>query len=252
MRWMFFSFGNVCFFHSGKAKKDNFPSTATASISKWKSLCKENRHKKIKGMKKIIFLIFITTNSLNWVYSQNKFVNKEYEFEIQKPENWIETSNTFLLKNLEKFEVNEENLSKLISDNKGSILLTSFYKYDPKTHAGIIPTLQINVRLKGKSNFEQFKIGMTQSANGFKKYFEDFEFINEITEIEISGIKCVYFIGKFTMKTQNGQEMKVRSRTYAIPYKNYFFQLNFTDGQNGEDCTKEFDALVKTIKIGVK
>ena len=93
---------------------------------------------------------------------------------------------------------------------------------------------------------------MAQSANGFKKYFEDFEFINEITEIEISGIKCVYFIGKFTMKTQNGQEMKVRSRTYAIPYKNYFFQLNFTDGQIGEDCTKEFDELVKTIKIGVK
>ena len=52
------------------------------------------------------------------------------------------------------------------------------------------------------------------------------------------------------MKTKNGQEMKVRSRTYAIPYKNYFFQLNLTDGQFGEDCTKEFDELIKTIKIG--
>ena len=203
-------------------------------------------------MRKIILLLFIVTNSINLVYSQKKFANKEYEFEIQEPENWIEASNKVLLKNLDKFEVNEENLNKLISDNKGSILLTSFYKYDPKTHAGIIPTIQINVRLKGKSDFAQFKSGMEQSANSFKKYFADFEFVNEITEIEISGIKCVYFIGKFTMKTQSGQEMKVRSRTYAIPYKNYFFQCNFTDGQVGEDCTKEFDELVKTINIGEK
>ena len=54
------------------------------------------------------------------------------------------------------------------------------------------------------------------------------------------------------MKTQNGQEMKVRSRTYAIPYKNYFFQLNFTDGQTCEDYNEEFDELVKTIQIGEK
>ena len=54
------------------------------------------------------------------------------------------------------------------------------------------------------------------------------------------------------MKSQNGNELKVRSRTYAIPYKNYFFQVNFTDGQIGEDCNKEFEELVKTIKIGLK
>ena len=54
------------------------------------------------------------------------------------------------------------------------------------------------------------------------------------------------------MKSQSGQELKVRSRTYAIPYRNHFFQVNFTDGQSGEDCKKEFDELVKTIKIGVE
>ncbi len=203
-------------------------------------------------MSKIILFVLIITSSLNFVYGQKYFENKEYGFAIQEPKNWIETSNKVLLKNLEKFEVTEENLMKLISDNKGSILLTSFYKYDPKTHAGIIPTIQINVRSKGKSDFENFKNQMGESTKGFKKYFLDFEFIKELTEIEISGIQSVYFIGKFTMKTQNGQEMKVRSRTYAIPYKNYFFQLNFTDGQFGEDCTKEFDELVKTIKLEEK
>nr|WP_315145149.1 hypothetical protein [uncultured Flavobacterium sp.] len=200
-------------------------------------------------MKKILFLLILVTSQIS-IYGQKTFVNKAYDFQIQEPEKWIEANNSELLKNLEKFELDEENLSKLISNNKGSLLLTSFYKYDPKTHAGLIPTIQINIRLKGGSNFEQFKSVITESSKSFKKYFEDFTYIIEPNEIEISGIKSVYFVGKFTMKTQNGQEMKVRSRTYAIPYKNYFFQLNFTDGQTGEDCNEEFDKLVKTIKIG--
>ena len=51
---------------------------------------------------------------------------------------------------------------------------------------------------------------------------------------------------------QYGEEMKVRSRTYAIPYKNYFFQVNFTDGQIEEDCSTLFEKLLSTIKIGGK
>jgi hypothetical protein len=201
-------------------------------------------------MKNIIAITLILTTSLNFIYGQKKFVNKEYGFQIDEPKTWIEASNKELLKNLEKFEVTEENLSKIISNNKGSILLTSFYKYDPKNHAGLIPTIQINVRNKGVGDFESFKNVIIESAKGFKKYFADFEYIKEPTEIEVSGIKCVYFIGKFTMKTQSGEEMKIRSRTYAIPYKNYFFQVNFTDGQIDENCNEEFDKLISTIKIG--
>lgn len=203
-------------------------------------------------MKKSIILLFIIISFLNLTYAQKNFQNKEYGFQMQEPNNWIEAGNKQLLKNLEKFEVTEENLMKLISENKGSILLTSFYKYDPKTHAGIIPTIQINVRMRGRGDFNQFKNSMLESTKNFKKYFNDFEFIKNPIEIEISGIKSIFFVGKFTMKTQDGQELKVRSRTYAIPYKNYFFQVNFTDGQIGEDCTNEFDKLVKTIKIGNK
>jgi len=38
-------------------------------------------------------------------------------------------------------------------------------------------------------------------------------------------------------------------KVIAIPNKNYFYQLNFTDGQTGEDCNEEFDALIQTIKV---
>jgi hypothetical protein len=203
-------------------------------------------------MKKAILTILVFTSFINFTYSQKKFENKEYEFQIQEPDNWIKTNNQEILKNLEKFKISDENLNKFLLDHKGSILLTSFYKYDPKTHAGVVPTIQVNVRAKGKNNFENFKNTIIESAKGLKKYLQDFEYIKEPSEIEIYGIKSIYFISKFSMKTQKGQLMNVRSRTYAIPYKNYFFQVNFADDETDEDCNPEFDQLVKTIKIGVK
>ncbi|PJJ67179.1 hypothetical protein [Chryseobacterium geocarposphaerae] len=203
-------------------------------------------------MRKILLIFIIFISFPNLIYGQKKFENKEFGFVIQEPKNWFESNNEFLLKNLEKFKITDENLSKLLSNKKGSILLASFHKYNPKTHNGLIPTIQVNVRLKGQGNFDQFKNSLTESVKGFKKYFQDFELINEVSEVKISGIKSIFFVGKFTMKTQNGQEMKVRSRTYAIPYKNYFFQINFTDNQTSDDCSKEFDELVNTINIGEK
>ncbi len=169
---------------------------------------------------------------------------------MSEPKDWIEADNKELLKNLDKFVLTEEELTKFINDHKGSVLLTSIYKYNPKIHAGLIPTIQVNVRVNSTRNFSEFTNLMTQSANSFKQYFEDFSFVAEPNVVEISGIKSIYFVGKYTMQTQNGGIIKVRSRTYAIPYGSYFFQLNFTDGQDKEDNSELFDKLLQTIKIG--
>lgn len=200
-------------------------------------------------MKKFLLVFVLILASINVSFAQDIFENKEFGFSINHPANWIETNKSEILKNLENIYTDDEKLVQIINESKGSLLLNSFYKYNPKTHAGLIPTVQINVRANPAPESQFFNM-MAQSAKGFKNYFEDFEFIEEPKEIEISGIKSVSFVGKFTMKTQNGQSLKVRSRTYAIPNGKYFFQVNFTDGQIDEDASLEFDALVKTIKIG--
>ena len=180
--------------------------------------------------------------------SENSFPHND--FSMDKPMDWIVADNKEILENLEKFELTEENFTKLIHDNKGSFLLISYYKYNPETHAGLIPTIQINIRANAANNFDEFKNAMIQSTNSFKNYFEDFEFTVSPSVIEISGIKSIYFIGNFSMQIQNGETIKVRSRTYAIPNGDYFFQVNFTDGQDSEDCSKLFDELIETVKIG--
>lgn len=201
-------------------------------------------------MKKCLFLTFAFLIFSFQGFSQKVYESKHFEFSIQEPRKWFIAGNKELNDNLKKIEMTEDELAKLLKTNNNSILLGAFYKYNPKTTSGLIPTIQINVRPNNTKDFEGFRLGLNNSAMSLKQYFSDFEFIENLKEIEVSNIKSLYFIGKFTLQTQDGQTMKVRSRTYAIPYKNYFFQINFTDGQTGEDCTKEFDELVKTIKIG--
>jgi len=201
-------------------------------------------------MKKLLLLLVLLT--VNLAFSQKRFESKKYGFSIEEPYNWQIANNDDVLKNLDKYDLTDEALNELLKKNKGSILLTSFYKYETNKHAGLIPTIKINMRQNPAKEFSVFKSMISQSSKGFETVFPDFKYIQEPTEFEISGIKSVFFSGKYTMKAQNGAEIKIKSRTYAIPYGDYFFQVNFIDGQTKDDCTEEFDALVKTIKIETK
>lgn len=201
-------------------------------------------------MKSVLFgLMLFLGISIN-TSAQKTFKDDVYGFSMHEPKDWLIASNEFRLANLEKLKMNETAKSEAIKSNKGSLLLTSFYKYDAKKYAGLIPIIQINVRTNPTKTFEQFSSAMMQSASGFKNYFPDFKLIKEPSVIEINGTKAVYFIGTYTLSSKSGMVMNVRSRTYAIPNGEYFFQLNFTDEQGNENDTQLFDELVRSIKIG--
>ncbi len=169
---------------------------------------------------------------------------------MQEPKDWIVVEKSEVVKNLEKFDLTEAGLANLIKNSKGSISMIVYVKYDAKIKSGLIPKIQIDVRANTTKNFSQFKTAINQNAIIFKKMFENFELIHPTKEIEISGIKSVAFTGKFTLTIQEGEELKIRSRVLAIPYKNYFFQVSMVDGQVEEDNSALFDEIIKTIKIG--
>lgn len=196
-------------------------------------------------------MIVLLIGFVHFVYGQDTFVNKQYGFAMQEPKDWILTNKAALKDNLTKFEINDAALAKLLKDNNGTILLAAYYKYDPSIKSGLIPTIQIQVRSKSPSTYKEFEQQILRSAEQFKKVFDKYETIGEPREVEISGLRTLLIVGKFNIKMNDGQILKVRSRTYTIPLKTYFFQLNFTDGYEEEDCSSEFDGLVKTIKVGL-
>ena len=201
-------------------------------------------------MKRLLLVATIILISTALLCGQKTFENKKFGFSMQEPKGWIVTTNEELKKNLEKFELTDEKLAEMAKAGKGKIVLTAYYKYETDKKEGLIPKIQVDVLPQNTKNFEQFKTAIVNGSKSYKKYFEDFEFIQEPQEIVISGIKSIVFSGKFSMKTVYDQLFKIRARVYAIPYKNYFFQINMVDGQVEEDNSKLFDELIKTVKIG--
>lgn len=195
----------------------------------------------------LLFIILFTS-----LYAQRRFENKTFGFSMQEPEGWVWGNNTDLAHNLEKLDIDEEKLKKIIEEHKGSILILSLFKYDPQTYKGLVPAIQINVRERKNEDFDTFKSDVIRSARSFHGLYDDFEFVEEPYELKISHIKSIAFTTKFTMNTDNGQQYRVRSRIYVIPWKHYYFQINMTDDLMGEDCSLEYLKLIKSIKINRK
>jgi hypothetical protein len=201
-------------------------------------------------MKKYLFLTVVFLIFSVQVFSQEVFENKQYEFSMQIPKKWLIREKVEILENQKNIERGDEESKKISEISKSTIRLIALQKYNPKTHIGILPVVLVSVRPFPAKDFQIFKNAYIKSFDSQKTLIQDFEFIEEPKEVEISGIKAVYLKIKSTVKYKDGGIAKAKSRIYAIPYKNYFFQITMNDGQTEEDCTKEFDELVKTIKIG--
>jgi len=171
----------------------------------------------------LFILIVLATNQL---HSQQSGIPS---LDIVMPDSWFDNSNLDVLENLEKFEMEETQLKKLVNSNRGSLPIHIYMKYERSKHPGIIPTVQINLRQNPNRDFDFFKKSMEQSMLQMGGMLNNFSVIKEFHEIEIDSHKGIHFLASFDMKLPDGSTEKIRSWTYAIPVGNYFYQINFSD-----------------------
>lgn len=184
--------------------------------------------------------------------AQEVFSSPRWGFEMQSPRKWLPMTKQERADNAGKFEVSEDALARILESDKGATFIQGFYKYDPQTTSGLIPTIQIEARRKPPVDFGTFKSQIIKNSASLKTVFPDIAFA-EFEEVEISGIRSVLARATLTMTTADGQILRSRSTIYSVPLKNFYFQLTFNDGQDKEfDCTEEFLQLRNSIKIKVR
>jgi hypothetical protein len=169
-------------------------------------------------------------------------------FSMDYPEKWYQTTNEEITDNLGKFELTDKELDKYISDHKGSVLIKSFVKYKASEYSGLVPAIQVNLRKNTTGSFEDFASVISKSAEDMKNMLPNFAYIHKPQAVIIGGRKAIYFYARFTMNSKDGGTINARSRTYAVPVGDKFYQISFSDG-GAEDCSKLFDDLIKTIKF---
>ena len=181
------------------------------------------------------------------------FSSAEFGFTMMKPDGWFEVDRRVLEDSISRMEMSEATRADLKRESDDSILLFLFAKYMPDSKRGINPKIEARVIRTGLSKditFEEFEPAINAAFRSLGTGRKDYIHLQEPASLGFAGAKGVSQISRFSIRTGNRTEYTIRSRTIAIPYKNYYFQISFVDEFGGEDCSAVFDELVKSIKIG--
>lgn len=193
----------------------------------------------------LVAILLFTTSCVN-KEKENDYLNSFY---IDEPEGWITVAKSEIYDNLSNFEFTDDQLKKLMKNNNNSLLVVAYSKYKQEEYAGIIPTVQITLMPNNTNSFESFQKNILESTKTLKNYFGNFEYIDKPAVAEIDGIKSIYFKTKFDLVLEDGEVVNVRSWNYAVPYKSFFYQINFSDTFDQDDNSELFNKLIKSIKI---
>lgn len=196
-------------------------------------------------MKNSLILLLLTLNTLNGL-CQNRFEAKKLGFSIAVPKDWISVENSEIVKNLNRYDFNKEQLDELLKSNNSSVNLATFTKYDFKKVSGIIPTIKIRTNNNPTNSTPDFLKFVTASSESAKKSLANFRFVDTPAIIKISNSDVIKFSSQFSLK--NGAvDYDVISESYYIPKNGYYISVNFIEQVGKEDNRLFFDELVKSM-----
>lgn len=199
----------------------------------------------IIAMKKILPVLLLLC-TITTAFAQKTYTNKGFGFFIEIPKTWWEDNRNGFPPDT---PLGDSERSKMLADSQ-SVFLTLFYDRETVKEGGnYIPKMNFSVAGYYEKGIDALKKATIANAEKLKKFQPDFIFIQKPKEMTIGGIKSMYYVAKYSMLV-NGKTAMIRTHTYIIPYKNYIFHLNFTDEIGGNDRAKEFEAAIKSIKIG--
>lgn len=177
----------------------------------------------------------------------------EYGFAMARPSGWFQVEKRNLDDSISQLDFSSAAREKLKQDDNDSLLLFLFTRHVPDSKRGVNPKIEARLIPTGLSRvltFGEFQPAITKAFRSFDAGRINYLFLQEPTAADVIGGKGVYQISRFTIRTNKRTVYTIRSRTLAIPYKTYYFQISFVDEFGGENCSALFDDLVKSIKIG--
>lgn len=205
-------------------------------------------------MSRILFALTTSAFVAISAFSQSTwFSNREYGFSMLEPQGWTVIEKRTLDENLDNIDLSGPAKTRLLTEDEGSVILFAFAKYVPNTKRGLNPKIEARVISNGLNrplSFEEFAPAIRQAFLSLRSNYIGHSYLVAPTSIDVFGGRGVYQISRFTMRTRGRAEYTVRSRTYAFPYRTYYFQISFVDEIGGEDCSALFDELARSIKIG--
>lgn len=203
-------------------------------------------------MKRIFPILILLLLGTLMHSAQQKTPSNPFGFEMDEPAGWHPIDKDSISASLKRLDLKEESLVEFLDQNQGTQLLFAYTKFKQDTFNGVNPKIDarvIRIRSPKPPAFNEFKPLAEATLRKIASSFDEQRYIVEPSAVKIGSIEAVYHISEFSIKTQNGGNHRIRSRTYMIPNGSYFFQISYVDEPAKNDLSVEFDNLVSSLKI---
>ena len=196
-------------------------------------------------MKKVIILLFVAINTSVCLGQTNA---QSLNLSIWVPPNWLTGDAQLLKSNLQNYTFSPGELNKLVNDVNRSTVLGVCYKYDPKEHYGLIPTMKFYIQQNQTETFDAFFQMVKRKIEAIKPQVLDFEYIDSPKTMIIGTQKAFYASSKYNLNVKTGEKAIIRTIFLCIPLKEKYLYITMIDNPN-EDCSKLYEEVVRKIKV---
>lgn len=195
-------------------------------------------------MTKLLFTVLISAYSLSCFGQTNDSLN----FSIWMPPSWFSGDKKFLHDNLKNYKFSKEQINQLVNDINNYTELGVYYKYNPKVHAGLVPTIKFYIRQNNINDFEKFFASIKNEIESVKSLVLNFRYIDTPKTIFIGQQKAFYASSTYNLKAQTGEVVNVRTKFVCIPLGKKYLYMTFIDNDK-DDCSDLFTEVINKIKI---
>lgn len=195
-------------------------------------------------MERISFLIVILI-SLSCFGQSN---DQSLSVTVWTPAKWFSGDKKLLEDNLTNYKFNNEELEKLENEINASKMLGIYYKYDPKTHYGLVPTIKLYIQRNSTSNFDKFFSSIRNEIEKVKPQVLDFKYLEAPKIITVGNRKAFYASSTYSLKVQTGETASVKTVFLGVPMNKTYLYVTLIDN-NEEDCSEIYKEVIRKIKI---
>lgn len=164
------------------------------------------------------------------------------------PPSWFSGDKKLLHDNIHNYKFSQDQISQLVNDLNASKVLGVYYKYDPKVHHGLVPTIKVYIRHNQSENFDDFFLSLKNGIESVKSLVTNFKYIENPTTVSIGQRKAFYASSTYELKVQTGEAASVRTKFVGIPFGREYLYVTLLDNES-EDCAELFKDVVDRIKI---
>lgn len=195
-------------------------------------------------MTRLLISILISIISL-YCFGQT---NDSLNISFWTPPSWFSGDKKLLHDNLKNYKFSKGQMNQLVNNINTSTVLGVYYKYDPKIHYGLIPTIKIYVRQSNIKDFEKFFISAKNEIESIKSQVSNFKYIDSPKTITVGQRKAFYAYSSYDLNVNTGELANVRTKFICIPMDKQYLYVTLIDNDN-ENCADLYTEVINKINI---